>query len=263
MAIDIQKVKNERFEMQYFHFGNGPRTAVILPGLSIKSVTESAQMVANAYKLLKEHYTVYVFERRTSCPENYSIHHMAQDTIQALDSLGLQNTFMLGISQGGSIALQIALDRPDLVKKLVIGSSTSRFTSENNAVIENWIRLAQNRNMNALVNSFVKELFTKDFYEKFGEYIVQSIGQPDDAEISRFIILAKACKGFNLYDRLDGIHCPLLIIGARQDRVLGVNASIEMAERTGGQLYIYENYGHAVYDEAPDYKERLLAFFDQ
>ena len=39
------------------------------------------------------------------------------------------------------------------------------------------------------------------------------------------------------------------------------NSPREIADLLGCELHIYEDYGHAVYDEAPDYKERILEFF--
>ncbi|MBR6311681.1 MAG: hypothetical protein IKR51_01740 [Oscillospiraceae bacterium] len=35
-----------------------------------------------------------------------------------------------------------------------------------------------------------------------------------------------------------------------------------VAEGIGCGIYMYEGYSHAVYDEAPDFRGRLKAFFD-
>ena len=64
---------------------------------------------------------------------------------------------------------------------------------------------------------------------------------------------------------LANLKCPTLVLGAELDRTLGVIASREIAEaleRNGVpvELYVYENYGHAAYDEAPDFRSRILEF---
>ena len=46
----------------------------------------------------------------------------------------------------------------------------------------------------------------------------------------------------------------------RDDRVLGAQASVDLAEALNCPCYIYEGYGHGVYDEAPDYLARISAF---
>ena len=39
-------------------------------------------------------------------------------------------------------------------------------------------------------------------------------------------------------------------------------ASIEISNKVKCPLYLYAKYGHCVYDEAPDYKERIELFFE-
>ena len=84
-------------------------------------------------------------------------------------------------------------------------------------------------------------------------------------ELNRFIILAEGMKGFNVTDDLSKIACPVLAIGSSDDGVLGADATNQIAkhlkDRPDFQMYMYNGYGHAAYDTAPDYKERLLRFF--
>ena len=52
-----------------------------------------------------------------------------------------------------------------------------------------------------------------------------------------------------------------MIIGADQDRVLGLEASIEMKDRIpNSQLYMYEGYSHGVYEQAKDFNSRVLRY---
>ena len=45
------------------------------------------------------------------------------------------------------------------------------------------------------------------------------------------------------------------------DKVVTADASREIADRLGCELYLYpDSYGHCVFDEAPDYKDRILNF---
>ena len=46
MSIQIETVKTDAFTMDYFQFGQGKETLVILPGLSVQSVMDSADAVA-------------------------------------------------------------------------------------------------------------------------------------------------------------------------------------------------------------------------
>ena len=55
----------------------------------------------------------------------------------------------------------------------------------------------------------------------------------------------------------------VLVIGASEDRVVGVQASYDIAEQLQCESFIYEGYGHAAYDEAPAYLTHIKAFLDQ
>ncbi|MCQ2446137.1 MAG: hypothetical protein MJ141_04575 [Clostridia bacterium] len=50
----IETVKTDRFEMEYFSFGEGERDLVLIPGVSVRPVVYSAGSVAMAYQDLAE-----------------------------------------------------------------------------------------------------------------------------------------------------------------------------------------------------------------
>ena len=56
----------------------------------------------------------------------------------------------------------------------------------------------------------------------------------------------------------------MLAIGSSDDRVLGAESTLQIAGRLGGrpgfETFMYDGYGHAAYDTAPDYRERMLQF---
>ena len=60
---------------------------------------------------------------------------------------------------------------------------------------------------------------------------------------------------------LKKIQCPVLVIGSKQDHVFNWERIKQTADVLGCESYFYEEYSHCVYDEAPDYKARLKAFF--
>ena len=263
MAVKIETVNTDKFKMKYFKFGSVEQTAVVIPGLSLKSVTESANGIANVFKAMGDKYTVYFFDRRTDCGEDYNVDDMADDTARAFDILGINGAYVYGVSQGGMIAQLIALKRPDLVKKLALASTTSRITEENSAVIEKWADLAAEKKVLELINCFIEAVYSNEFAEKFGELIRQMLIGVNAGELHRFEIYARACNGFDVYNELGKISCPVFAAGAEGDKVFGCEPIAELAKKTNARLYIYKNYSHAVYDEAPDFIERVVEFFDK
>jgi pimeloyl-ACP methyl ester carboxylesterase len=79
-------------------------------------------------------------------------------------------------------------------------------------------------------------------------------------DVQRFIILAKACLTCNTYEILDRIRCPVLVLGGRQDKVVTGEASVEIAEKMGCKIHLYDELGHAVYEEAKDFNRVVYEF---
>ena len=79
----------------------------------------------------------------------------------------------------------------------------------------------------------------------------------------RFITLAKACLTCNTYEELDKIQCPVLVMGGKEDKIVTGKASEEMAEKLGCQIYMYEKMGHAIYEEARDFNQKVYDFLKQ
>lgn len=261
MIIDL--VKTDNFEMEYCRFGTGKNVFVIIPGLSLKSVMISAKSVASAYSGFTDDYTVYLFDRKKNVNEGYTISQMADDTAEAMQTLGIYDAYVFGASQGGMIVQYIAIRHPELVKKAVLGSTISRINNTAFKTIKEWTELAQKRDNEALVRSFITNIYSRELVEKYGEMLMSFNSDVSEEEYVRFINLATACEDFNVYDELEKIKCPILVVGAVNDMTLSGDSSVEIADKLGCELYVYEKYGHGVYDEAPDYKKRILDFFNK
>ena len=125
MSIEIKTVNCGDLSLKYFSFGNGSKVMVILPGLSVQSVMGSAAAIRSQYKIFKDDYTVYVLDRRENPPADYSMEDMARDTACALKELGLRDIYIFGASQGGMLAMLIAIEILILITLLKIPHQAS------------------------------------------------------------------------------------------------------------------------------------------
>ena len=56
----------------------------------------------------------------------------------------------------------------------------------------------------------------------------------------------------------------MLIIGGETDRIVGKEASYELKEKIpGSELFVYKGLGHAAYEEAEDFNERVFRFLER
>ncbi len=262
--IQIETAVTDSFAMDYFRFGHGKNILVILPGLSVQSVMPSAGAVAEAYQILTDDFTVYLFDRRKDLQETYSVNEMARDTAAAFRAAGLDQVNLFGASQGGMIAMEIAIQNPELVKKLVLGSTSSCVTDEQYQMIGRWIRMAKEGSAEELYLAFGEAIYPQAVFEQAKGLLTDAAKTVTDEDLDRFMILAEGMKGFDATADLDKISCPVLLLGSNDDQVLGADAAMLIAEHLGShpdfEVYMYDGYGHAAYDTAPDYKERIMNF---
>jgi pimeloyl-ACP methyl ester carboxylesterase len=185
---------------------------------------------------------------------------MAKDYIAAFEVLGLEDVAIYGISQGGMIALTLTLLRPDIVSALVLGSTSARVSEASRPVIREWNTLAAAKNEKGLIDSFIKYVYSPAFVEQFGPMIADSLKGITDEEYRRLAILTGKMNEYDVYSRLGEIKCPTLILGGDEDAVLGKTAAAELSEIKDSELYVFKEFGHAVYDENPEFKERANEF---
>ncbi len=251
-------------EMDYCRFGVGKKIFVMLPGLSVKSMVASAEGVASAYRMFTDDFTVYLFDRTKFLTENYTLEQLAEDTAEAMTVLGIKDACIFGTSQGGMIAQIIAINHPELVSKLFLASTCARIFPEAEKVMNEWVSLAERGDIDGFCDCFINLLYGKSYAEKYGDFIRLAYSSITESEFKRFIILGRSCDGFDIRDRLSEIRSPVMVVGAENDLVLTAQASVEIGEIIGCGCYLYgPEYGHCVFDEAPDYKDRISKFFNE
>ena len=266
--MKIETVNAGRFHMDFFRFGHGKEALVILPGLSVQSVMLSADAIEKAYRPLANDFTVFVFDRRRELPlGDYSIDDMANDTAETMVAAGIGQASIFGASQGAMMAMKIAARCPQLVKKLVLASAAERITDANRAIFENWIALAKAKDAKKLYLCFGEMIYPQSVFENLRALLIDAAKSVSEDDLCRFVILTGATKGFDATRELERIPCPTLVVGDTDDRVFGEGAAraifYRLKNTPSAELYLYNGYGHALYDTAPDFKERMLRFLVQ
>lgn len=256
-------VKLDGDDMDCVAFGGGARALVMLPGVGdgLRTVRGSALPLAFMYRLFAKDYRVYVFSRRRALPAEYSTRDMAADQSAAMDALGIERADVIGVSQGGIIAQRLAIDHPEKVGRLVLAVTSAGPSALLRESLGGWLDMAQRGDYAGLMIDSAERCYSEAYLKKHrASYpIITRVGKPKD--FSRFITLVRACFGHDARGELGSIRAATLVLGAERDRVLGPEASRELAAGiAGSELYMYPELSHGAYEEAGDFNRRMLDF---
>ncbi len=262
MAFSVKEQKLDLKDSQTgtIRFGTGSRNLLMIQGLNTNGIKGAGLSLAWMYRMFAKAYTVYFFDRRRLVPEGMTVREMAGDVAEAMDALGIQNADVIGISQGGMIAQYLAIDRPDLVNKLVLAVTLSRNNDTIQAVIKKWISLTEQNDWKQLAADMAEKMYTESYLKRYRPMLplLAVLQKPKDAQ--RFIRLAKACLTCKAYEELDKIQCPVFVIGGGQDKIVTGAASEETAKKLNCEYYLYDDLGHAAYEEAADFNRKVYDF---
>ena len=250
-------------EIDCITFGCGSKPLILIQGLNTRGIRGASAGLAYMYRIFAKDYRVYLFDRRPDVFEGITVRDLAGDVAAAMDVLELKNAHVVGVSQGGMIAQYLAIDRPDLVSKMVLAVTLSQNNAAVTSVIENWIDMTERGDMKGLTADMAEKMYSPAYMKRYKLWmpVLTVLQKPKDPR--RFIILAKSCLTCNAYEELEKIQCPVLVIGGKQDQIVGGFASEELAAKLGCPLYMYENLGHAAYEEAKDFNQRMYDFLMQ
>ncbi len=120
--------------------------------------------------------------------------------------------------------------------------------------------MTEQGDMKKLVADMAVKMYSDEYVKRYKLFmpLLTILQKPKD--VCRFMILAKSCLTCNAYDELNKIQCPVFVIGGKRDKVVSADASEEIAEKLGCEIFMYDHLGHAAYEEAKDFNQRVYNF---
>ena len=240
---------------------------VLIMGLSGNSLTWGEPFLS----LLERDFDVIAFDNRgigRSGPthEDFTIADLAADTAGLLSALRLDAAHVMGISMGGMIAQQLALDHRERVRGLVLGCTYpggpgARLTDP--AVAESLAKpvLAGDREaaVHATWEANVAAPYAAD-EQAFARFRELAVRHPPP--LPTIVRQTLAVTGHDLSARLAEIEAPTLVLHGTEDRMLDVvNGRLIAALIPGARLEIFDGVGHLFFWEQPERSAELVRDF--
>jgi len=230
--------------------GSGP-ALLLVHGLLV-----TGEMFESVLEPFARHYRVIVPDlrghgRSSALPPPYTVAQLAADLARLLEHLGVAASAVLGYSQGGAVAQQLALDHPERCQRLVLACTYAFNMASLREKIE---------------GQLVPLLLALLGMERFAKLVIGQ-GLKDVSADRRNALMAimarqdrtlmttawRAAMAFDSRPRLREIRCPTLIIaGANDSAVPQHHADMLRSGIAGAELSVVQGAGHALIWTHPD-----------
>jgi pimeloyl-ACP methyl ester carboxylesterase len=244
MAPDAVEAGTLGSGLPYLKFGSGP-LLVVAAGLS------SDHRVPRGFGLrfeLAANRTIWWLNRREGLEQDVTMADIADDYADVLRPTFDGPVDVMGISTGGSVALQLTIDHPELVSRLVLAGSGCRLGTSGKRVQLRLAELARAGRQRAAAAEILDPgsgpVWSRALL-RGGAWLLGSaafsIREPSD-----LVATIEAEDSFDVTDRLGEIRVPTLIVGGARDafyddgRILAETA----AGIRGARLILYPHRGH-------------------
>jgi pimeloyl-ACP methyl ester carboxylesterase len=192
----------------------------------------------------------------------WSIRYAAQAVASLLNHLQAAPLHVVGISMGGTVALQLALDYPRLVKKLVLVSTFARLWPES---LGGWLYFAQRallvwgRGLESQAQYVASRIFPGEGQQELRQALIEQIMQANPSVYKQAM---RSLGLFNVQGRLGEIQAPTLVITGEADTTVPVHNQRPLVDKIpGARQIIFPDAGHALCVEQPERFNQVLLDF--
>ncbi len=172
---------------------------------------------------------------QSSQAAKYNLPLYASDLARLMDHVGIESAIVHGVSWGGVLVQQFALDFPEKCAAIVLDSTSSEV---NVASSDGW-------------------------YARGEAAKTDPNRRPE--HLDSFIAEARAVAGLREHPytpRLKEIKCPALVVGGGQDGVAGAAGSVILARNlANARLQVYQDAGHGIINQKKDEFRALVLEF--
>ncbi len=231
----------------YLKIGHGP-PMVMVQGLTPEHDVPKGwarRMALAAAGPLAREFTVYVVSRKRGLQPGESMSEIAGHLANAIEHDLGEPVFLQGTSTGGSVALQLAADRPDLVRRLVVVSAAYRLGPRGRELQAEMARLIRAGEPQQAWASMMTAMLPSRLRGPARPLSRLAAGPMVSADPADVLVTLDAEDAFDAETDLPRVTAPTLVVGGSNDHFYtqelfhGTAAGVQ-----DGRVHIFPGWGH-------------------
>lgn len=234
---------------RYWEFGTG-EPLLLIPGLAggVSLVAKTARFLARKYRVLclepADEGAGFLYRPPRTLDD------LAREQQLFIESLGIENAAVVGLSFGATVALKLAIRAPGRVQALVLSGAGTHSSSLAATVLERILDRYRLSADSVIVHRFFRSLFGDD--EQPGdllEFVTERCWATGPTAILHRL---KLLGQFDVRRDVHRIRIPALIIAGRSDTLVRWEAQLALAEALPeGQFVAIDGAGHLCFVTRP------------
>ncbi len=238
------------------------------PVLLIMGLAYPSQMWYRTRPLLASRYRTLALDNRgigrSDVPQGpYPIALMASDAAAVLDAAGVESAHVFGVSMGGMIAQELALQYPAQVRSLILGCTAAGGPTAVRAEPEAIQMLIRREKMSPEQAAEAAVPFIYDPAtprERIDEDL--AIRRPWFPSPAGYAAQLQGILGWEAYSRINQIVAPVLVIHGESDRLIPpANANLIAERIPGAKLVMIPRASHLFLSDQPKVAHRAIMDF--
>ncbi|HEY7454335.1 MAG TPA: alpha/beta hydrolase [Thermoleophilaceae bacterium] len=198
----------------------------------------------------------------------YETADMARDALGLADELGLDSFHLLGVSMGGAISQEIAIQAPERVRTLTLAVTWSAGSTYSRRLSEVWGARVLEVSREQHIDELMLLSQSEEFFESSDmvEFIrTAMLNNPHPQPPEAFGRQLSACGRHETRDRLGTLTMPTHVIGAERDILVPIWKSEEIASLVpGAKLTVLPQAPHGTsLERAEEFNSTVLAFISE
>ncbi len=185
-----------------------------------------------------------------------SVEAMVADTCALLDHLGLERVHVISHSMGSRVALELAVQHPERVDRVMISAVLPRFPRLNCSVFESLLHIRETAPGDAWLRALYPWLFGTAFFEDDAHVdmaIAASLAYPHAQTLDGMRHQVRALSQSVPVQGLHGIAAPVLALFGTEDRLVPVRTAPDhLAGIPDCTVQVIDGAGHAVHWDQPE-----------
>jgi 3-oxoadipate enol-lactonase len=257
------KIQANDIQINYELSGRDDAPVVMLS----HSLASSLVMWNPQLDVLESKFKVLRYDTRghgdSDAPEGkYTLELLAADAVALMDALGIDAVHFVGLSMGGMIGQNLALDHGNRLKSLTLCDTAAVMPDEAQPIWQQRIAAAREKGLQDQVDETLERWFTPEYLSQNSPRVELIRRQVLATPVAGYIGCSEAIRNLDNLKRLFEIKLPTLIMVGEEDPGTPVAASEAMQERIdGSELVVLPAARHlSNIEQSGAFNEALMGF---